>query len=188
MTAIDIWVAQLNRALAADEELIATVRVDQWEAPTPCPEWNVRELINHLVTGNLSVVALLRDQAAPDEAKDHLGNDPLTRYRRCCGELLSAFGDREVFDRFFFACPGPMPGAGLLHLRITEQLVHRWDLAQATGQSTQVLPGDLAETELHLSQTRLAQAPRTGQPFGTAQPTAPDASHLDRLVAYLGRS
>jgi uncharacterized protein (TIGR03086 family) len=75
-----------------------------------------------------------------------------------------------------------------LHLRITEALVHGWDLAQGTGQPAN-FPADLAEEELAFAQGASApNVPRTGHPFGPIQPTSDDASAIDRLAAYLGRS
>lgn len=178
---------QLTRALSATGELIAGVRDDQWAGPTGCPDWTVRRLVNHLVGGNLVFVALLREQAPPDRSADHLGQDPLGAFHAAGQELAAAFAPPGVLDRIYQAPPGPLPGLAALHLRITEALVHGWDLAQATGQPTHPLPEDLAETELALSQAQLADVPRTGHPFAPAQPVPQDAPALDRLVAYLGR-
>ena len=50
MTAVDP-AGRLARAIDATGELITGVRADQWADPTPCPEWTVRSLLNHLVFG-----------------------------------------------------------------------------------------------------------------------------------------
>lgn len=159
----------------------------QWDAPTGCPDWTVRELVNHLVTGNLSFAALLTEQAPPDRTADHLGTDPERAYRQAADELTAAFVRPGVLERVYQAPPGAMPGLALARLRITEALVHGWDLARATGQPTAALPAALAETELGLVTAQLAGVPRTGHPFGPSQPVAEDAPAIDRLVAYLGR-
>ncbi len=39
-------VEQLARVLTAVSDLVADVRQDQWSASTPCPEWDVRELVS----------------------------------------------------------------------------------------------------------------------------------------------
>jgi len=92
-----------------------------------------------------------------------------------------------VLERVFQAPIGPAPGAVLLHLRITELLVHGWDLARATGQPAH-LPDDLAEEELAFARGLSApDVPRSGHPFGPAQGVADDAPTIDRLAAYLGR-
>jgi len=181
-------VDQLHRALSATADLVAGIRDDQWSAPTPCTGWSVRELVNHLVVGNLGFAALLSGQAPPDRGADHLGDDPTGAYRRSAEQLAAAFAQPGALEATYQAPPGPVPGIAALHLRITEALVHGWDLARATGQPATVLPADLADAELGLSQTQLADVPRTGHPFGPAQPVADTAPSLDRLVAYLGRA
>jgi uncharacterized protein (TIGR03086 family) len=82
---------------------------------------------------------------------------------------------------------GPAPGAVLLHMRINENLVHGWDLARATGQSTEAMPGDLAGQVLTFSQAQIGEQPRTHLPFDEALPAPTDAPAIDRLAAYLGR-
>ncbi len=75
------------------------------------------------------------------------------------------------------------------HLRITEHLVHGWDIARATGRrATALLPADLAEQELGFSRIALTDEIRAGGSFGPAQPVPDDAPVVDRLAAYLGRT
>lgn len=56
-------VGQLARALAAVGQLVAGVRSEQCSASTPCTDWSVRDLVNHLAHVNLTFAALLNDQA-----------------------------------------------------------------------------------------------------------------------------
>jgi uncharacterized protein (TIGR03086 family) len=184
----------LTRALDATDALIAGVHGDQWSNPTPCPEWNVRALVNHLVFGNRMFAAILRgDPPPPRESirelhdRDQLGTDPLGAYRAAGAELKAAFDQPSVLERLFEAPIGTVPGAVLLHLRITELLVHGWDLARATGQPAG-FPDDLAQEELAWASSQSApNVPRTGHPFGPVQSVADDAPAIDRLAAYLGR-
>lgn len=74
-------VEQLTRALGAVGHLIARIRDDQWSAPTPCTDWTVHGVVNHLVGMNLVFVAILSDQAPPERGADHLGNNPVDAYR-----------------------------------------------------------------------------------------------------------
>jgi len=186
---------RLARALDATGELIAAIGPDQWSNPTPCPEWNVRGLVNHIVFGSRMFAAILGGGAAPSReslpglrAIDQLGADPVAAYRRTGADLVAAFADPTVPERVFNTpTVGSVPGAVMLHLRVTETLVHGWDLAMATGQPAR-LPDDIAEAELAFSRSRLApDVPRTGNPFGPAQPIAEAAPAIDRLAAYLGR-
>jgi uncharacterized protein (TIGR03086 family) len=187
-------VDRLTRALDATEALIAAVRDDQWSNPTPCPEWNVRAVVNHLVSGNRMFADILRG-APPAELEnlrrmrdvDQLGDDPVRAYREAGAALRAAFSQPGVLEGVFQVPAGRVPGAVMLHLRITELLVHGWDVARATGQPAR-LPDDLAEEELAFSRGRSApDVPRTGHPFGPAQAVADDAPAIVRLAAYLGR-
>jgi uncharacterized protein (TIGR03086 family) len=207
----------LARALNATGQLIAGVRDDQWSNPTPCSEWNVRILVNHLVIGNRLFASILRGEQLPSpetmarfRAMDHLGDDPVGAYRQSGTALLTAFRQPGVLERVVEVPVGGVrglvvPGFLALHLRIVDTLVHGWDLARATGRSAR-LPDDLAEEELvavreaasgelglpSVEGFLFSRQPTTGtapagQPFGPEQPVANDAPAIDRLAAFFGR-
>jgi uncharacterized protein (TIGR03086 family) len=189
----DTSINSLARALDATGALVAGVRNDQWSNSTPCPQWNVRSLVNHLVLGNRRSASTLHGEEPPSAVGRHspdvdiLGDDPVGAYREMGAALLAAFTQPAVFERTFQVPAGRVPGVVMLHLRITELLVHGWDLARATGQPAQ-LPDDLAEQEFAFARGPHApDVPRTGQPFGPVQSVADDAPAIDRLAAYLGR-
>lgn len=179
--------SQLDRALAATDALVAAVGIDQWSAMTGCPGWTVRDLLGHLVGGNLTLAALLTGDASPDLAGDHLADDPLAAYRASGDALRAAFGQADAMDRMVTVPAGTVPGAVALHLRLTELLVHGWDLARATGQPISGLPTDLAEQELAFANVQLGRIPPERRPFASPQPVADGAPAMDRLAALLGR-
>jgi uncharacterized protein (TIGR03086 family) len=88
----------LDRALAATEKVVAGVRADQWTAPTPCTDWDARQVLNHLVRGNLLFVAIIRDEPRPVPGTDHLGGDPLTAFREATAGLREAFAGPGVLQ------------------------------------------------------------------------------------------
>ncbi|MGH3936463.1 MAG: TIGR03086 family metal-binding protein [Pseudonocardiaceae bacterium] len=178
-------VEQLTRALSAVDHLIVGIRDDQWSAPTPCTDWTVHDLVNHLVGVNLVFAALLRGQTPPELGADHLGDNPAGAYRDSGVAAQAAFDQPGVLERTYQGPRGAASGAERLHVRIVDLLAHGWDLARATGQPAE-LPEELAEQALAFSQTQLATMPRTGR-FGPAQTVADDAPAIDRLVAFLGR-
>lgn len=186
MTSPSSSAGPLARSLSAVGDLVGGIRDDQWPAPTPCTEWTVRDLVNHLVVANLVFVANLCDRTPPERGADHLGDDPVAAYRDSGAALQAAFDQPGVTERTYRTPIGTLPGAELLQLRVTDLLVHGWDLAQATGQPAD-LPEDLAEQVLTFSLAALADVPREGR-FGPAQPVAADAPAIERLVACLGRS
>jgi uncharacterized protein (TIGR03086 family) len=177
---------QLARALAATETLVAGVRADQWDAPTGCPGWTVRDLVEHLIGGTRHVAAVLAGQAPPPA--EALGDDPLERYRRAGEALLGAVDEPGVFEKVVTVPAGTVPTPVALHLRLTELLVHGWDVARATGQPTAGLPDDLAEQELAFSRVQLQRLPPDRSPFAPPQQIDAAAPAIDRLAALLGRS
>ena len=181
------YVAQLGQALLATDAVVAAVSDDEWSTATGCPEWTAHDLLNHLVGGNLTVAALLVGHAPPHPADDHLDGNPLTAYRASGDALRAAFGEPGALERTVTLPMGVVSGAVALHLRLTELLVHGWDLARATGQPVTGLPADLAEQELAFSRAQLDRIPPERRPFAVSQPVADNAPAVDRLAALLGR-
>ena len=185
-------VDRLAEALEGTGRLVTGVRPEQWSQPTPCTEWTVRQLVNHVVGGQRVFTGILRSEpsAGPPANRptglDVLGSDPVAAYRESADSLLSAFNEPGALQRVVRLPIGEMPGAAALHLRVTESLVHGWDLARATGQPPE-FPDDLAEQALRFTRSKLADIPRRHRPFAPAQPVAEDAPAIDRLAALLGR-
>ncbi len=97
---------RLGRALDATGDLITGVKPNQWTNATPCPEWNVRALVNHLVSGNRMFAGIIRGEPMPPRGNlsqfhviDGLGDDPIAAYREAGTELLVAFSEPTVCQR-----------------------------------------------------------------------------------------
>jgi uncharacterized protein (TIGR03086 family) len=180
-------VDQLAEVLDATGQLISAVRDDHWNAPTPCPEWTVRDLVSHVVRGNYlfaGILAGLPPVAPPDSSLPPA--ELVISYRDSARDLLAAFRQPGVLDRVFTVPFGTVPGNVALHLRITEVLVHGWDIARATDQRAE-FPDDIVEAELAFSHGLLPQIPPGRHPFAPSHPVADDAPAIDRLAACLGR-
>jgi uncharacterized protein (TIGR03086 family) len=184
----------LATALDGTGSLVAGIAGDQWELPTPCSEWSVRQLVNHLVGGNRLFTRVLAGEPLPPAgqlgrraAEDQLGADPGQAWRASADQLLAAFGAPGVLERPHTVPAGTLPGPAVLHLRVVETLVHGWDLARATGRQPP-FPDELVEPELAFSADLLGRLPEGRRPFGPAQPAAGAAPAIDRLAALLGRT
>lgn len=193
MTEIPPVVADSDRLFDAVQRLVDGVTPDQWTAPTPCPDWNVRELVQHLTNGNVIFATIATGERAPgpitaeERAVDWLGADPSAGFRATGKRMHDAFMTAGFLEgRFETPVMGEQTGTTIVHMRMNELLIHGWDLARATGQPAD-LPEDLAEGALRMWQTRLADRPRQGMPFAAPQPVADAAPAIDRLAAFLGR-
>jgi uncharacterized protein (TIGR03086 family) len=179
-------VEQLGRAFDAVAGLISNIRADQWSAPTPCTDWTVRQVVNHLIGMNRVFAALLADQPPPPRpSADLVEDDPVGAYRGSAAALQAAFGRPGVLERTYHGPLGTATGAERLQIRLYDLLAHGWDVAQATEQPAG-LPEDLAEQSLAFARTQLTEQARPGR-FGPAQIVAEQAPAIERLVAFLGR-
>jgi uncharacterized protein (TIGR03086 family) len=167
--------------------LVDGVRAEQWSAPTPCAEWDVRALVEHLVTGQLLFASALGFTAGADAVT---GADDDVRlpdaFRATGAVMLEAFRKPGALDQLVDVPVGRVPAGVAVDLRVTECLVHGWDLARATGQTT-TFDDAVVEREIAFTRGALALVPSDRTPFGPEQPVAPDASPTDQLAALLGR-
>jgi len=181
-------VDQLSIALEAAERVLLAVRDDQWTNPTPCTDWQVRDVVNHMVVGNDLFARIVRGEVRPaaNRAMPGSGPDFLSAFRESAAALLGAFRQPGVLDRTVTVPAGTVPGVVALRLRVVEMLVHGWDVARATGAPAS-FPDDLAEQALAFSRGKLPDVPAGRTPFAPPQPVAEDAPAIDRLAALLGR-
>jgi uncharacterized protein (TIGR03086 family) len=179
--------ADLRAAIVGAETVVAGISADQWDAPTPCSGLDVRDLVNHLVAGNLSFASLVHGTPRPDSGADFLGAKPADAFRAAAASLTSALGAAGMLERTYQLPFGQVRGLGLIEIRLTEHLGHGWDLASATGQPVP-FPGDLAERGLAVARRQLGNRPAGDHsPFGAEVEVAADAPAIDRLAAFLGR-
>lgn len=186
-------VADSDRLVDAFQHLVDGVAPSQWAAPTPCPDWNVRQLLQHVTNGNTIFAKLATGERPPgpitpeERAADLLGANPAEGFRASGKVMHNAFLTPGFLERRVETpMMGEQPGTALVRMRINELLIHGWDLARATGQPAG-LPEDLAEGALTQWQTRLGDRPREGMPFGNPVAVSDDSPAIDRLAAYLGR-
>ncbi|MGI8310558.1 TIGR03086 family metal-binding protein [Saccharopolyspora hattusasensis] len=185
MTPLTPSVEQLNRALNAVGHLVSSIREAQWSDPTPCTDWTVKDLVNHLVDVNLAVASSLKRQPPPEPGTDHLNGAPVNAYVRSGAAVQAAFDRPGVLEHTYQGPFGEATGAALLHVRLADLLTHGWDLAQATEPPAS-LPEDLVEQALAFVRREFTTPARTGR-FEHAQAVSEDAPVIDRLAAFLGR-
>ncbi|GAA1251052.1 TIGR03086 family metal-binding protein [Prauserella halophila] len=183
-------VDDLDTSLRAVGDIVAGIRTDQWQAATPCSEWSVRDVTNHLALGSKLFVELLAGKPGypldPDSA-DALGDDPAGSYRAHAADVVTAFRGPGALEQVIEAPVGAIPGIAAVQLRTVEDLVHGWDLAVATGQRVDY-PDDIVERALTFTRGQLPDTESDADgPFAPPQPHADDAPPIDRLVALLGR-
>ena len=165
------------------------VRPEQFGATTPCTEWDVRELLNHLIlwTSHSLERRAHGESVAPELMdKDFAASPSFTvEYRAQLDRALAAWSDPAVWERTLSVMGSDMPAADVAALIIAEFVLHGWDLAVATGQSYS-LPEDAAAAALTAVQAN-AELFRQYKGFADAVPASADAPTLDRALSLSGR-
>lgn len=170
----------------------------RWQLPTPCVEWDVRRLANHMTRGNLSYVALAAGGSAAEflaqRDADALGADPLDAYRRSVQSCREAFATPGVLARVLDYPLGRVAGAQALAVRTTDTVVHTWDLARALGADEQLDTEMVAwiDAGLDTIYAGLAETPTaadtTHRFFAAPDRTAPPpTTRQQRLLDRFGR-
>jgi uncharacterized protein (TIGR03086 family) len=180
-----------QRAMAQTESTVAAVEPGQLALPTPCPEYDVRTLLSHII-GGLNRIAIVGEGgdalAVAPWAGDVTDDGWLAAYRTATARVNAAWADDARLDALVEVPWGKLPGRFALAGYVQEILAHGWDLAKATGQPTEGDP-ELASWALAGAKRILPPEPRgvAEIPFGAVVPTAPQAGPYDQLAAWLGR-
>ena len=191
----------LDRAIAAGGAVIAGVGPDQFIAPTPCPEMDVRAMLSHLVGVLDRIAALGNDEDPFSVIETYAPDDDWSAAWEMSGtHAADAWRDDAVLER-----PMALPwirgsGAEVLTSYFSELTVHTWDLAMATGQQPHwddtVVTAALEARQILPAENRRALFEEISAamgldevaiPFAEAFPVEADASAIDRLVAWNGR-
>ncbi len=186
----DEWAAapaDLNELTSADatlaivQRVLATVTDADAQTHTPCADFNVSQLLDHLA-GSISGIA----KALGAKVADDAGKSPEVRIADLAQPTLEAFYRRGLegsIDMGFAELPAPMV-ASILNL---EFLVHAWDFSKALGRELTVAD-ELTDYVEVLAQNTISEQVRAGGSFAPAQEVVETASSLDRLVAFTGRA
>ena len=177
------------KAMANTKRYMDGVRADQWHAPTPNTEWDVKQVANHIIGENLWAGELLRGKTIAEVGDkfdgDVGGLDPAASYRASVSaatDAVTASGAMEAVCHLSF---GDFSGADYSAQLFLDLLIHGWDVAKGTEQDTR-LPSDLVEACLPIVREITAMARSFGV-YGDDLPVSPDADQQTRLLALVGR-
>ncbi|HTW07740.1 MAG TPA: TIGR03086 family metal-binding protein [Acidimicrobiales bacterium] len=185
--------AALVRSYADAAEIVAGLSDQQLGLPTPCPDYNVSVLVDHIVGAGWRAVALGRGERPTGEEFPHvdLASAP-DQLRRAGKEAEEAWADDTRLDESVTMPWGETyTGAVLVDMYLVELAGHAWDLAFATRQLDRLEPG-LPGTALDAAHAMLKPEYRdlmgVGNPFGAEVPAPADASEWEVFAAFLGRN
>jgi uncharacterized protein (TIGR03086 family) len=141
-------IAALRQSSTEFETRLRQVGADQWDRQTPCVEWNVRELVNHMLLGTRMSVQLLAG-ASQQEAIAGLGEDmiadsqdPVADFVALARQTQAGFAAPDGLDGTVDHPMGQIPRTMFVGFRIMDYGTHAWDLARAIG-ADETLDADL---------------------------------------------
>lgn len=178
----------LAEAQAWVAELIDGVADDQLRLSTPCPEFDVAQLIGHLYTGadRVRVMAEGGDALTVPFITELPAGGIADGYRRRTVAAQQAWSAHADLSSPVQAPWGTVPAAAAIGSYLSEALAHGWDLAVATGQPAEADP-HLAEPALQAAQRGIPADVRGQIPFGPVIEPAADATPTERFVNWMGR-
>uniref|UniRef100_A0AAU2JXN2 TIGR03086 family metal-binding protein n=1 Tax=Streptomyces sp. NBC_00049 TaxID=2903617 RepID=A0AAU2JXN2_9ACTN len=181
---------QHGEALRLFGELVRAVKGDQWDAPTPCTEWNVRQLVNHVTGEQLWIAPLVTEGRAVEElgdafSGDVLGDDPVAAWEEASAAAHVAFAAPGALDRTVRLSYGPALGSAYCSELTADCVVHAWDLARGIG-SDDRLPDGLVEFSIKEVMPYADALAASGQ-YAEPLEAPAGANAQTRLLALMGR-
>ena len=180
---------QHAHALDFTAVIVDKISLDQLDDPTPDDDWDVRTLLNHVVSGNWWAAELGAGKTI-DEVGDRLdgdviGDDPSGAYRASAAAAAEVFKRPGALDAPCAVSYGPVPGSVYAGHRLIDVVIHGWDLAKATGQDTTIDP-ELVQNLWDVITPQMDMLRGSGA-FGEDVAVPEDADSQTHLLAKLGR-
>ncbi len=180
-----------TKAVALGRSVLEGIRVDQFDCPTPCSDYDVRTLAGHLlaVLQRLAVAGAGGDTLdTADRVSGVADGDLVQAWQQRADEVDAVWRHDSVLADILTLPWAQLPGWIALMTYVNEVTVHTWDLAVATGQAP-MWDDDVLELAYRAIQQGLPAEGRTGEgfPFADVVPVADDAPLIDKLVAWNGR-
>ena len=178
------------------KEVVAGLEQSQAQDPTPCSEWDVRGLLNHLIGGlefTAGCIAGSPPNIRPSDADSSYIDEPdvavlIEAYHTLLDRVLQSGSEPGALDGIV-STPnfGEMPVSQIFVGTTMDQFIHGWDLAKATGQDTALNP-DLVEFAYGmLTSGGFADMGRQAGFIGPEIAVPDNSSPQDKLIAYMGR-
>jgi uncharacterized protein (TIGR03086 family) len=174
---------------------VHAIREDQWSAPTPCEDWNVAALVQHVTEEHLWAPPLLHGQDLESAGKivegtrrlpveGGVGANLAEQWDEAITASADAFTEPGALDRSVSLSRGSTPASEYLAEGIADLTIHAWDLGKGIGFS-EPFPEDLVSFVYDMAK-QMGDLSHTGM-FKPAVQVPDDAPTIDKLVALAGR-
>jgi len=179
-----------RRAVNEFGRRVDLIEDDQWDAPTPCAEWTVADLVNHIVYENKWVPPLLEGktiaQVGDQFEGDLLGRDPKGAWNQASKEAIGAVEEPGVENRTVHVSSGDISGHEYISQVLCDHVIHAWDLAIGIDDDDDDLDPELVDFAAEYYEP-LIDRWREGGSFGDEVDVDEDADEQTKLLALTGR-
>ena len=139
--------AAMATTMAGFAAVVAALEPEHWDRPSPCSEWSVFDVVDHVVAGERFTVGVLAGASLAEAVEAQVGLDPqnadvVGQVTDAAAAALAAFDGS--LDRIIHHRVGLISARRMLGFRIIDQLGHTWDVAMATDQPVALDPNALA--------------------------------------------
>jgi uncharacterized protein (TIGR03086 family) len=181
-----------RRAQDLLDEVLGAVREEQWDGPSACAEWSVRDVAGHVIWGQRQLRAWATGAEYTDRSgapgaprpRELAADDPAETWRAARQDALAVLDAESLARLVSLPGLGDIPVAGLITLLTTDTLAHAWDIGHACGLDVRfdeaVIPG-----AFEWSRRNAVRRPGF---FGPELDPPADADEQTRLLAFLGRA
>lgn len=170
-------VSDLADVLSEVGQLIESFDEHQWTAPTPCDDWDVRAVLDHVLDLQRNFRVTMTGGAKPENST----------FKDNATVLLAAFGAEGALERTVTTRLGQISGETALNILTMEHLAHGWDMAQAVGRRPS-FDEAVVERVIAFSTMMGPKLPPRLRRFKDPRPAPESAPAIDRLAALLGRT
>lgn len=183
-------IEHLEHAVASSKQVLAGVKPENMDGSSPCLQWDVRQVVNHMIGANNFFIGAMGGAPIGADGADYASGDYCAAFDEVSAASVAAFNAPGAMEKTVVLPWGPTPAEGVLAMAATDIFTHGWDLAKATGRSTD-LDAELAANLLEGCRASIQPGFRgddaSGMPFGLEQQAPAGASKADELAAFLGR-
>jgi len=178
-----------RRAVDEFGKRVHAVGDDQWHASTPCTDWDVHTLVQHLVYESKWVTPLLDGKTIQDVGDalegDLLGADPKKAWEQASQEATSAVEKEGAEEATAHLSFGDFSGRDYISQVLTDYVIHSWDLARGIGADDKI-DLDLVNFAYEFLKPQ-AEAWRSAGAFGDKVAVEEGADRQTELLAMTGR-
>ncbi|MFA5774204.1 MAG: TIGR03086 family metal-binding protein [Ilumatobacteraceae bacterium] len=177
----------LSGVLTKTGDLLEGTKKDMKELPTPCSEFRVEDLVNHMVGWTRVFDANCNSRSIEGDANQYECKiHPASEYKAAATSLLDGW-KKFGFDRKVQLMSSELPAESVFNMTVMEAATHGWDLAVATGQPIPYTEQEAQEILTRAVATLPAQYRGTDKPFAEIVEVAASAPAIDRLAGFMGR-